>query len=519
MKIATVHGREILDSRGNPTVEVDVRLASGAFGRAAVPSGASTGEREALELRDGDKKRYLGKGVLKAVANVNSEIASAVVGADVDQGTLDRKMIGLDGTPTKSRLGANALLGVSMAFAHAAAAEAKKPLYQHLAENGGGTVLPVPMMNILNGGAHADSNVDVQEFMVMPVGAPTFAEALRTGAEIFHALRAALKKRGLATGVGDEGGFAPNLKSNREALELVLEAVASAGYKAGGDVFLALDVASSEMWDNGRYVFKKSGEPPRTVEQMVDMLTEWAREYPIISIEDGVAESDWTGWKLLTKAVGDNVQLVGDDVFVTNPEILSRGIAEGVGNAAPRKGEPDRHDDGNARSDGNGPRRELRADRVAPFGRDGRRHHRRSRGRDKRRADQNRFGQPHGSGREVQPAAANRRGAGPEWPLRRTPGDSTARRALITVAGKPAGSTRPGRMGASRGPRRECNQARTYAGVYRARRALSPLISGGVRRSRRTAAWSDGQFRGRPHHDGRRAHRVPGPHAHRQVRS
>ncbi len=333
MKIATVHGREILDSRGNPTVEVDVRLASGAFGRAAVPSGASTGEREALELRDGDKKRYLGKGVLKAVANVNSEIASAVVGADFDQGTLDRKMIGLDGTPTKSRLGANALLGVSMAFAHAAAAEAKKPLYQHLAENGGGTVLPVPMMNILNGGAHADSNVDVQEFMVMPVGAPTFAEALRTGAEIFHALRAALKKRGLPTGVGDEGGFAPSLKSNREALELVLEAVASAGYNAGGDVFLALDVASSEMWDNGRYVFKKSGEPPRTVEQMVDMLIEWAREYPIISIEDGVAESDWTGWKLLTKAVGDKVQLVGDDVFVTNPEILSRGIAEGVGNA------------------------------------------------------------------------------------------------------------------------------------------------------------------------------------------
>ncbi len=225
MKIASVQGREILDSRGNPTVEVDVRLASGAFGRAAVPSGASTGEREALELRDGDKKRYLGKGVLKAVANVNSEIASAVAGADLDQRTLDRKMIDLDGTPTKSRLGANALLGVSMAFAHAAAAEAKKPLYQHLAESGGGTLLPVPMMNILNGGAHADSNVDVQEFMVMPVGAPTFAEALRTGAEIFHALRASLKKRGLATGVGDEGGFAPSLKSNREALELVLEAV------------------------------------------------------------------------------------------------------------------------------------------------------------------------------------------------------------------------------------------------------------------------------------------------------
>ncbi len=328
-----MQGREILDSRGNPTVEVDVTLSSGAFGRAAVPSGASTGEREALELRDGDKKRYLGKGVRKAVANVNGEIAKAVIGVEVDQLLLDRKMIDLDGTPTKSRLGANAILGVSMAAAHAAAAEAKKPLYAHLAEGGGERILPVPMMNILNGGAHADSNVDVQEFMVMPVGAPTFAEAVRTGAEIFHALRAALKKRGLSTGVGDEGGFAPSVKSNREALDLVLEAVASAGFTAGGDVFLALDVASSEMWDNGRYVFKKSGEPDRSIEEMVAMLADWARQYPIISIEDGVAESDWTGWKLLTKELGDTVQLVGDDVFVTNPEILKRGIAEGVGNA------------------------------------------------------------------------------------------------------------------------------------------------------------------------------------------
>ena len=328
-----MRGREILDSRGNPTVEVDVTLASGAFGRAAVPSGASTGEREALELRDGDKKRYLGKGVLKAVANVNGELAKAVVGGEFDQGTLDKAMIDLDGTPTKSRLGANAILGVSMAAAHAAAAEAKKPLYAHLSEGSGERLLPVPMMNILNGGAHADSNVDVQEFMVMPVGATSFAEALRTGAEIFHSLRASLKKRGLATGVGDEGGFAPSLKSNREALDLVLEAVANAGYKAGQDVFLALDVASSEMWDNGRYVFKKSGEPPRSIEEMVAMLADWARQYPIISIEDGVAESDWTGWKLLTKELGANVQLVGDDVFVTNPEILKRGIAEGVGNA------------------------------------------------------------------------------------------------------------------------------------------------------------------------------------------
>ena len=333
MKIASVHGREILDSRGNPTVEVEVKLQSGAVGRAAVPSGASTGEREALELRDGDKKRYLGKGVLKAVAIVNGEIAKAIVGADLDQKALDRAMIDLDGTPTKARLGANAILGVSMAAAHAAASEAKAPLYAFLAEGTGERLLPVPMLNILNGGAHADSNVDVQEFMVMPVGAPTFAEALRTGAEIFHALRAALKKRGLSTGVGDEGGFAPSLKSNREALELVLEAVASAGFRAGGDVFLALDVASSEMWDNGRYVFKKSGEKTRSIEEMVAMLAEWSRDYPIISIEDGVAEGDWTGWKMLTKEIGEQVQLVGDDVFVTNPEILKRGIEEKVGNA------------------------------------------------------------------------------------------------------------------------------------------------------------------------------------------
>ncbi len=325
--------REILDSRGNPTVEVDVRLDSGALGRAAVPSGASTGEREALELRDGDKKRYLGKGVLKAVANVNGEIAKAVAGVELDQRSLDKKMIDLDGTPTKSRLGANAILGVSMAAAHASAAQAKKPLYAYLSEQPGDRLLPVPMMNILNGGAHADSNVDVQEFMVRPVGAPTFAEALRTGAEIFHALRSSLKKRGLATGVGDEGGFAPSLKSNREALELVLEAVAAAGYKAGTDVFLALDVASSEMWENGRYVFKKSGEPARSIEQMVSMLSDWAREYPIISIEDGVAESDWTGWTLLTKELGSRLQLVGDDVFVTNPQILKRGIEEKVANA------------------------------------------------------------------------------------------------------------------------------------------------------------------------------------------
>jgi len=334
VKISQIRGREILDSRGNPTVEVEVRLEGGAFGRAAVPSGASTGVREALELRDGDKSRYGGKGVLKAVANINGEIAKALTGVDVDQRALDQKMIALDGTATKSRIGANALLGVSMAFAHASAAAAGKPLYVHLsAAGGGGHVLPVPMMNILNGGAHADSNVDVQEFMVMPVGASSFAEALRTGAEIFHSLRASLRKRGLSTGVGDEGGFAPSLKSNREALDIVLEAVKNAGYTAGTDVFLALDVAASELWDNGKYVFKKSGESERSIEKMVEMLAGWVRDYPIISIEDGLAEGDWEGWKLITRELGSKVQLVGDDVFVTNPEILKKGIEEKVANA------------------------------------------------------------------------------------------------------------------------------------------------------------------------------------------
>src|SRR5687768_13518244 len=336
MQITRVAAREILDSRGNPTVEVDV-WADGAFGRAAVPSGASTGQREALELRDGDKTRYLGKGVRRAVAHVNGEIADAIRGQALDQRALDRRLIALDGTPAKSRLGANALLGVSMAAARAAAASSGRPIYEHLAQLSGhadGTyVLPVPMMNILNGGAHADSSVDLQEFMVMPVGLPTFAEGLRAGTEIFHVLRAILKKAGHSTGVGDEGGFAPNLKSNREALDVVLEAVGKAGYKAGHDVFLALDVASSELWDSGKYVFKKSGERTRTPDEMVEMYADWVRQYPIVSIEDGVAEEDWDGWKALTRALGDRVQLVGDDVFVTNPAILQKGIAEGVGNA------------------------------------------------------------------------------------------------------------------------------------------------------------------------------------------
>jgi enolase len=336
MKISRVHGREILDSRGNPTVEVDVVLDDGAFGRAAVPSGASTGEREAIELRDGDGSRYTGKGVRKAVAFVNGEIAGAIVNRQFDQRGLDEAMIRLDGTATKARLGANALLGVSMAALRAEAVSRRLPLYAHIAElcDNPRFTLPVPMMNILNGGAHADSSVDFQEFMVMPVGASSFAEALRAGAEIFHALRGILKARGQSTGVGDEGGFAPNLKSNREAVEVVLEAVGKAGLKAGGDIFLALDVASSELWaGGGRYVFKKSGEPERTSDQMIRLYDDWLRQYPIASIEDGLAESDWNGWKALTAALGDRVQLVGDDVFVTNPQILKRGIEDAVGNA------------------------------------------------------------------------------------------------------------------------------------------------------------------------------------------
>ena len=338
MTIKSVHAREILDSRGNPTVEVEVTLGSGSFGRAAVPSGASTGEREALELRDGDKSRYLGKGVRKAVGHVNGELASALAGTTVDQRALDEKMIALDGTPTKSRLGANALLGVSMAFARASAAEANRPVYTHLASLDARwastpRTLPVPMMNILNGGAHADSNVDVQEFMVMPAGVGSFSEALRAGAEIFHALRSILKGRGLSTGVGDEGGFAPSLKANREALDVVLEAIGKAGYKAGSEVYIALDVASSELWSNGTYVFKKSGEPSRTPQQMVEMYQDWVKQYPIVSIEDGHAENDWQGWKVASAALNGQLQLVGDDLFVTNPAILKKGIDEGIGNA------------------------------------------------------------------------------------------------------------------------------------------------------------------------------------------
>ena len=331
--------REILDSRGNPTVEVEVALASGARGRAGVPSGASTGTREALELRDGDTARYGGKGVRTAVAHVNGEIARALIGMAPDPRAIDAAMIALDGTPNKARLGANAILGVSMAVAHAAASENGQPLHQFLRSLIGGDApppsLPVPLMNILNGGAHADSNVDFQEFMVVPAGLPSFSESLRAGAETFHALRSILKKRGLATGVGDEGGFAPNLKSNREAVELVLEAITLAGYHAGKDMWLALDVAASEFFDDDskKYVLKKSGEGTKSSDDMIALYDDWTRQYPIISIEDGLAEGDWPGWAALTRALGARVQLVGDDVFVTNPEILARGITEGIGNA------------------------------------------------------------------------------------------------------------------------------------------------------------------------------------------
>lgn len=330
--ITKIHAREILDSRGNPTLEAEVTLADGSFGRAAVPSGASTGTREAVELRDGDKGRYGGKGVKNAVANVNTTIASALKGYDAaDQKGLDGKLIALDGTENKGKLGANALLGISMAAAHAVAASKKQALWQYLMVDGGGS-LPVPMMNIINGGAHADNNVDVQEFMVLPVGAPSFAEALRYGAEIFHALKSVLKGRGLNTSVGDEGGFAPNLKSNVEALDTILEAVAKAGYKVGSDILLGLDVASSEFFKDGKYDLEGEGKV-FTPEQWVDTLASWSRQYPIVTIEDGMAEGDWTGWAHLTKAIGEGIQLVGDDLFVTNPKIFQEGIDKKIANA------------------------------------------------------------------------------------------------------------------------------------------------------------------------------------------
>jgi enolase len=334
-KIVKAIGREILDSRGNPTVEADVRLDDGSFGRAAVPSGASTGEHEAIELRDGEKSRYLGKGTRKAAQHINGEIAMAIKGMDaIRQAEIDRKMIEIDGTPNKGRLGANAILAVSMANARAAAMSKRMPLYRFLGGDSA-RLLPVPMMNILNGGAHADNSVDFQEFMIAPFGAPNFAEALRMGAEVFHTLKNVLKKKGYSTAVGDEGGFAPNLKSNDEAPETILEAITQAGYRPDIDIGLALDPAASEFYDSnkGKYVFKKSDKSERSSEQMVEFWSNWVKKYPIISLEDGMAEDDWRGWKLLTDALGKKIQLVGDDLFVTNTERLARGIREGIANS------------------------------------------------------------------------------------------------------------------------------------------------------------------------------------------
>ncbi len=332
-EITEVLAREILDSRGNPTVEVEVVLESGALGRAAVPSGASTGEREALELRDGDKRRYLGKGVTKAVENVNQAIAPEVEGLEaICQVELDQLLCELDGTADKSRLGANALLGVSLAVAKAAAAEVDLPLYRYLG-GANAKVLPAPMMNILNGGKHADNTVDFQEFMVMPLGAESFAEALRTGVEVFHALRGVLKQKGYNTAVGDEGGFAPDLKSNEEAVQLILTAIEKAGFRPGADVFLALDPAASEFYSDGHYILQGEGGKRLTPGEMVDSYARWVSQYPIVSIEDGMAENDWDGWAALTKKIGSQVQLVGDDLFVTNAKILREGIAKGVANA------------------------------------------------------------------------------------------------------------------------------------------------------------------------------------------
>ena len=332
-EIIGVQGRQILDSRGNPTLEVDVTLESGAMGRAAVPSGASTGSREAVELRDGDSRAYLGKGVSKAVKNVNTKIALELIGIEVtEQVLIDRLMIEMDGTANKSKLGANSILGVSLAVAQAAASDLDLPLFQYV----GGTnakELPVPMMNVLNGGAHADNNVDIQEFMVVPVGAKSFSAALRMGVEVFHHLKAVLKKGGFNTAVGDEGGFAPNLESNEQAIEVLIKAVKSAGYKIGKDILIALDVAASELFSNKKYTLAAEGDNKWTSSEMVDYLAGLANKYPIISIEDGLAENDWAGWKKLTNAIGDSVQIVGDDLFVTNTSILKKGIKEGVGNS------------------------------------------------------------------------------------------------------------------------------------------------------------------------------------------
>ncbi len=408
--IVDITGREILDSRGNPTIEVDVRLEDGSLGRAAVPSGASTGAHEAVELRDGDKKRYLGKGVRKAVDAVNGEIFDAIGGMDAEaQAKIDETMIALDGTPNKARLGANAILGVSLATAKAAAVANNLPLYRYV----GGTaarLLPVPMMNIVNGGVHADNPIDFQEFMIMPVGATSFAEGLRMGVEIFQTLKSGLKDAGHNTNVGDEGGFAPNLKSADDALGFVMKSIEKAGYKPGDDILLALDCASTEFFKKGVYDYEGEGKK-RSGEENAKYLADLVSRYPIVSIEDGMAEDDFEGWKALTDLIGKKCQLVGDDLFVTNVVRLADGIKRGLGQFDPGEGQPDRNPDRNDRRRRDGPQGELHRGDVAPLRRDRRRHHRRSRGGDQLRADQDRLAGAFRPDRKIQSVAAHRRGS------------------------------------------------------------------------------------------------------------
>ena len=409
--IQKITGREILDSRGNPTVEADVLLADGSMGRAAVPSGASTGEHEAVELRDGDKSRYFGKGTLQAAGHINGEIAAALEGRDAArQAEIDRLMIELDGTPNKGRLGANAILAVSMAAARAAAKSHGTPLYRYLG-GAGACILPVPEMNIINGGAHADNSVDIQEFMIAPFGATKFSEALRMGVEVFHTLKKVLHKKGYSTAVGDEGGFAPNLKSNEEAIESVLEAISQAGYKPGEQIGIFLDPAASEFFQDGKYVFKKSDKSQRTPEQMVEYWANWVRQYPAIrSIEDGMSEEDWSGWKLLTDTLGKKIQLVADDIFVTNPAHFPARHRPGHRQFDSHQAEPDRHGHRDFGNHAYGCARGLHLGGVAPLRRNRRSVHRRLGGGHRRRADQDRLRQPHRPHLQVQPVAPHRGG-------------------------------------------------------------------------------------------------------------
>ena len=423
--IAAITAREILDSRGNPTIEVDVETAEGVIGRAAVPSGASTGAHEAVELRDGDKKRYGGKGVLKAVQNVNEEIAPNLAGFSIsDQVAIDKAMIELDGTPNKSKLGANAILGVSLACAHAAAGVAGLPLYKYV---GGvnATVLPVPLMNIVNGGKHADSTVDFQEFMIVPVGAKTFRDALRMGAEIFHSLKKVLHDKGLNTAVGDEGGFAPNFATPDETLAAISTAIEKAGYKLGTDVAFALDAACTELFEEAKhkgkdgYCFFKSA-PDRVIssDEMIDLWVGLCGKYPIVSLEDGLSEDDWAGWAKLTAKLGDRVQLVGDDLYVTNTGRLKRGIAREVRQQHPGEGEPDRHADRDAGRGADGDAQQVHGDPLTPQRRDRGRDHRRPGGRHELRPDQDRLREPHRPHRQVQPTPAHRGAVGRRGRLR-----------------------------------------------------------------------------------------------------